>query len=434
MAKKILVITYYWPPSGGPGVQRWLKFVRYLRDEGFEADILTVQNPTYPIVDASLEAEIPAGTRVFKAKAWEPYALYAAIVGKKAEDVSKLTIRLETRGTIREGFGNWIRANFFIPDARMGWIYPLYREGLRLLKSGNYAGFVTTGPPHSAHVAGRFLQKKTGLYWLADMRDPWTRIHYNQLMPRSGFTKWLDGKLEKSVLTHADDVVVVSPGMKNEFSELYRNHYHILPNGFDTSDFPAAGTRPEGSFLMRHVGSLPESTLPFGFFEALSGLPQALNWRLEFIGNVHPEARVLVEKYRLEDRVFFLPYLPHEAAVQCMQEADVLCLFLAKTEGNRSIYSGKLFEYCGLEKPVFFVGSTDGDAAELLKKAGLGICHEHEDVTGIRHTLEGLIRGELSLPRPDAVQKQFIGNFSRQGLTRQLASVLRAGLAEEQQG
>jgi glycosyltransferase involved in cell wall biosynthesis len=429
--KKLLIIAYYWPPSGGPGVQRWLKFVKYLKAEGFDPHVLTVENPTYPIVDPSLAADIPENTPVFTAPAWEPYALYAKLLGKKPEDVSKLTIELNKRGASKEGIGNWIRANFFVPDARIGWIQSVVKKAVALNKEHGYAGFITTGPPHSTHVAGLRIKKKTGLYWLCDMRDPWVDIHYNQLIPRSAATIRFDRRLERKALTTADDVIVVTPGMKRDFETLYANRYHVIPNGFDEEDLPPPVNRtpePGAPFLMRHVGSMPESTIPYGFFEAASRLPETLNWRLEFIGNVHPELKRLTEHHGLADHIVFIPYVPHAEALLKMQEADVLCIFLAKTPGAQSIYSGKLFEYAGLRKPVLFIGATDGDGARFLRDAGLGMSHEHTDSDGILNTLSVLITRQKPLPVPDVLQNQFINGFSRRELTKRLIEVVKQRL------
>jgi glycosyltransferase involved in cell wall biosynthesis len=315
----------------------------------------------------------------------------------------------------------------FIPDARVGWIRSVTAKAIQLHLEHLYDGFITTGPPHSTHVAGLRIKKKTGLYWLADMRDPWVNIHYNQLIPRSRLAVWLDTRLERNVLTTADDVVVVTPGMKRDFEKAYPNRYHIIPNGFDEEDLPVnqpAGKQKNSPFLMRHVGSLPESSVPFGFFDALKSLPATLDWRLEFIGNVHPDTHGIITEFALEKKVLFLPYRPHAEALQMMQEATVLCLFLPKTKGSGSIYSGKLFEYAGLRKPVFYVGESTGDGAEFLRNAGLGLIYEHSDTDGMRKALETLITGSAALPQPDEPQNAFIDGFSRRALTDKLIQIL----------
>ncbi len=245
--KKVLIITYYWPPSGGAGVQRFLKFVKYLPDNGLDPVVLTCANPTYPIQDPSLVDDIPRGLPVYYARTMEPFRFYGKISGVSPENAANPTTLLGSWENSLQRVARWVRANLFVPDARIGWVPFVRHKARKLIKKYNIDTVITTGPPHSTHFAGRWLKRKTGIRWVADFRDPWTDIHYNRALPRTNMTIKRDHRMEISTLMEADEITVTAPGTAGYFSQKVARIYHTIPNGFDPDDFKTTGVDTNSS-------------------------------------------------------------------------------------------------------------------------------------------------------------------------------------------
>ena len=388
----VLIVTYYWPPGGGPGVQRYLKFTKYLPRFQVRPLVLTVSNPTYPIRDESLLDEVPPDLKVFRTRTVEPFSLYAGLQGKGAESVSPAT---ELKGdSPLSRAGSWIRANLFIPDARVGWVPGARRKALEIVEEHGIDTVITTGPPHSVHFVGRHLQKEAGTRWFADFRDPWSGIYYNQLLPRTTAANHMDRKLENLVLSEADEVIVVSRSQAENFRKIHERGYRVIPNGFDPEDFPAsdAGQRAQNRpLLMRHIGTIGEAAIPETLLHLLKRHEKTLPIRLEFIGEVHRGLPRLIERLQLGHRVTFTPYLPHRQAVEKMCSADLLLLSLPDVPQIDHHLPGKLFEYLGSGRPILMLGPTEGEAATVLNQMNAGVAAPFRDSESIREALEALI-------------------------------------------
>lgn len=423
--KKVLIVTYYWPPSGGAGVQRFLKFCKYLPKFDIDPSILTVANPTYPILDSSLEREIPPDTKIYKTRTIEPFSIYSKLTGTNKSEATKPTIALKPKGW-KSKISIWIRANLFIPDARLGWTFSAKSKAFELMNKFHFDAIITTGPPHSSHFVGKYLKKKTGVRWIADFRDPWSEIHYNQVFPRISLAKVLDRKFEKSVLKNADEVVVISTSMKNIQQQVVKRDYRVIPNGFDPDDFDIHGSKSNQNevFTIRFVGSVREAAIPEALYKALAKLPDNLDFRLEYIGNVHPHVKEIVSALRLQDKVIFKPYVPHAEAVRAMEQADLLLLSISKTVNAKLILTGKLFDYIGARRPILFIGPTDGDAAKIIKDLKIGTCFEHGDVSGLYKYFIELLGHETKIKKIKSLDLQK-HPFSRITLTRQLADLIK---------
>lgn len=428
MNKKVLFVTYYWPPSGGAGVQRPLKFVKYLPERGVEPYVLTVENPTYPITDSSLSGDIPEAATVFTSKTLEPFSLYSRLTGRPIEDSTKPTIRLKS-DTWTARLGSWIRANVFLPDARVGWLLTARAKAQSIVEEYGIDAVVTTGPPHSVHFVGKYVQEQAGTRWIADFRDPWTGVYYNRLLPRMPFIRHLDESLERSVLKQADEAVVISDSMANIQREIYDRRYRVIPNGFDPDDFlPVDDTTEtdadaDGTLTIRFIGSVREGAIPNGFLKVLSGLANRLNYRVEFVGNAHPSLNDWIDKLGLDDVVRVKPYVPHPEAIRLMCRSDLLLLSINKTPGSELILTGKLFEYLGSGSPILFLGPTGGDAAKIINAAGQGVCYEHHDVRGIRRFLERFPGDKHLRSRRDRAANRN-HPYSRVRLTGQLSRLI----------
>jgi glycosyltransferase involved in cell wall biosynthesis len=428
MNNKVLIATYYWPPSGGSGVQRFLKFCKYLPDFGVDPTVLTVANPTYPIIDQSLSEEVPEGIKVFKTKSYEPFSLYAKLAGSDTDAASNPTQALNSDDW-KSKIATWIRANVFIPDARFGWLFTARKKAVEIVKKEDINAVITTGPPHSTHFIGKYVRRHCEVQWIADFRDPWSDVYYNQLLPRTELMKSADRNLELSVLKNADQVSVVSPSMVEIQEDIYPRSYSLITNGFDPDDFDNTSEELAAydyeSFTIRFVGSVREAAIPDGIFAALSRLPDELDICLEFIGNVHPRVLTLIKEYGIEDRVTIQSYKPHKDAVKAMQAADLLLLSISKTENSELIITGKLFDYLGAQTPILFIGTTKGDAASIIKETQQGVCFEHSDFAGIQNYLRQVVEDPDQLPEMGLDSDMRGHPYSRISLTKKLADLLK---------
>lgn len=429
MNNRILIITYYWPPSGGSGVQRWLKFAKYLPEFGLLPFVLTVKNPTYPFMDESLSEDVPEEATVETSFSLEPFALFGFLTGKSAKEVGSPVTGLQGEGqSLLTRISQWVRANLFIPDARRGWVPFSRRKALRMINQFNIGTVVTTGPPHSVHFIGHYVQKKTGIRWIADFRDPWVDVHYNLYLPRMRWATRLDRRYERRILQAADEAIVVSNTMADQFRKLVDRPYHVITNGYDPQDFPGEPVVLEEAFTVRYVGKLGETVIPYGLIKALSQVESDIPFQIEFIGNVHEKLPELVKSHGLENRVIFKPYMPMKQANHELCKAHILLLILPDTPGNELILSGKLFNYIGAGRPIVMIGPTEGDAARIIKEYDFGECFNHDDSDSLKQWFEQKLsdfasRGDKATPGTHAHSSP--EQFSRRELTGKLTKLIQ---------
>ena len=271
MAKKALVITYYWPPAAGPGVQRFLKFCKYFKDFGWDPIVLTVENGSYSSTDSSLAKDIPQNTRVFKTKSFEPFQVYNRLRGEKGKTVPVSLIGIKEDKRYIQRLSLFIRANFFIPDARKGWRPFAVKKARKIINEIGIDAIITTGPPQSTHLIGLDLKKEFGIPWVADFRDPWTNVYYNRFFPRTKKTENKDRKLENAVLETCDAITVVSNGLANEFRDR-ASRVEIIYNGFDHADIPAQEEFATEKFTLEYIGNLKPNQNVEALYEAIGEL------------------------------------------------------------------------------------------------------------------------------------------------------------------
>ena len=435
--RRLLLITYYFPPSGGSGVQRALKFAKYLPEAGWQPTVLTVRTgeALYPDLDPSLEREVPAALQVERTKAWDPYALYARLVGKEKSDVVSVGFTGTTQPGWKQKVARWIRANVFLPDARVGWVPFALRRGRELLEEGGYEAVFTTGPPHSAHLIGRFLAPRFKLPWVADFRDPWTEIDYADELPVTDVARWLDSALERSVLREASAVTVVTPSWRRDLERRVGARYQVICNGYDPADFTGE-VDPDPEFVVGYLGNLNEARSPTALWQALGEMEAAVHMpglRVRFIGNVDPAALAGARRHGVEELVDVRPYVPHDEAVREMQRSSVLLLLINRAANRMGIIPGKVYEYVAAGRPVLGIGPPEGDAAAVLRDVGAGSMVDFEDVEGVKHFLiekyQAWAEGRaLSGASPEAAQA-----YSRKAQTGELAALLHK-LADEAKG
>jgi glycosyltransferase involved in cell wall biosynthesis len=393
--KRVLVISYYFPPSGGPGVQRVLKFVKYLPAFGWRPTVLTLapDHAAYPDLDPTLADEIPASVEVVRTRSWDPYAVYARLQGKaKEETVGVGFVKEGDAMSGRQRLARWVRANVFLPDARVGWIPFARRAARRLFKQAPYDVVFTSGPPHSTHLAGRSLRRRFDAPWVVDMRDPWTDISYYRDLPHTALARRLDAALERSVLSTADAVISVSDGVgKLLQAKAPLRRYETVPNGYDPADVrtvEATPSRRADRFVLAHVGTLSGQQHAPGLVQALARHAEADSaWRtrleIRFVGHVDDAILAAYREAGLGDALTVVPYVPHAEAIRHMREADVLMVAVQRVEHNEGVTPAKMFEYLSVGTPVLGLAPPDGDLARILRATGGGDTFAHEDTDGL---------------------------------------------------
>jgi hypothetical protein len=427
--KRVLIITYYWPPGGGSGVQRWLKFSRYLPEFGWEPVIFTVDNPQYQLSDKSLENETLPGIEVHRLKAFDPNDLYNQWFSKS---IGKPNVGFTSSKKESAAFRlvKWIRGNWFIPDSRIFWVRPAAKCIKQLLSEKKYDAIISTGPPHSLHLIGKKVADSTGIRWIADFRDPWTEIYYFNEMRPSERSRKKHLRLEKDVLTSANEVVVVGETMKKMFAVHTHKPIHVITNGYDQEDYESVGERhiySNDTFILSHIGVMSPTQNPYSLWIALKQLVEELpSFREKFIlkltGEVDHGILQHVKDAGLEKHLIHTTYQPHKKAIEAQIEADLLLLSINKVANAEYLLTGKLFEYLGAERPILCVGPTKGDAAGIIRETHTGQTFHFDDVARIKEYLKGqFLEHQTQEIHPGKGQ---ITRFSRKNLTKSLVEIL----------
>jgi len=420
--KKVLIITYYWPPSGGSGVQRWLKFSKYLRDFNIEPVIYTVDNPSYPIKDTSLESEIPLGLEILKQPIFEPNSFLSIFGNNKKKESAGF---LNPNPTLLGRFFQYVRANYFIPDARKFWIKPSVKFLSNYLKNNEIEVVITTGPPHSMHIIGLALRDKFKIKWISDFRDPWTEIDYFQQLPLTKKANKKHHQLEQEVLEKSDMVIVVGETMKKKF--LKHNHnIEVLTNGFDSYE-NSLTIELDSNFSITHVGLMNADRNPTILWEVLyeissENIDFKNNLRIKFIGKIDDTVIQDIQVFNPKN-IVRIPYLDHEEVRKYQASSQVLLLSINQVLSAKGIITGKIFEYLQAKRPILGIGPEDGDAAAILKKTNAG------NIVGFNNKVE-LKAAVLKLYKDFKEEKLFVKSinieqFHRKNITRQLAQVIK---------
>jgi len=430
--KKALIITYYWPPSGGSGVQRWLKFTKYLRDFNWEPVIYTPENPEIPVEDSSLLTDIPEGITVLKKRIWEPYSFYKQFLGQKGEDKIQTGFLTEKRKPKRkEKISVWIRGNLFIPDARKFWIAPSVKYLITYLKKNPVDIIISTGPPHSMHLIAKGLKKKLNIPWLADFRDPWTNIDFYEDLK---LTRWADKKhkkQEQSVIKEADSLIVVGSTLKNEYQNLGAKNVSVITNGYDQADYMDSDVCLDKKFSIMHAGTITYSRNPKEFWLVLSELVTehqdfAEDLEIKLIGKIDMSVNENIARLGLEKFVVKTNYLSHKEATREQKKSHVLFLPINNTHNAKGIITGKLFEYLAAGRPVLAIGPVDGDAAEIINDTKAGMISGFGDNNRLKNNILALYHdyknGRLQINAGD------ISKFSRKNLTEELVKLLNGSI------
>jgi len=427
--KKALIITYYWPPSGGGGVQRWLRFVKYFKQFGIEPIVFTPENPESPALDESLLLEVPEGTTIVKKNGWEPYTFYKKFTGKKKDDRIN-TGFLAEKGSNKnaEDISVWIRGNLFIPDARKFLIKPSIKFLVSYLKEKPVDIIVSTGPPHSMHMIALGLKKKLNIPWLADFRDPWTNIDFYSKLK---LTKWADRKhrrQERSVIDNADKLVTVSWSWAEDFKRLGAKNIDVITNGFDPDDYKSLTSSPSKYFEICHIGSMNKDRNPLSLWEALAEVAEKIDGfkedlKIILLGSTDHDVFSSLSNKQLIEKVEHIGYMPHKEVLQKAYNTSILILPLNDTPNVAGIIPGKIFEYIALNKPIICIGPKNGDSARIIRetKSGETVNFEDKDLMVdiiINHY------NEFKKDKSIGLKTSNYNAYSRVELTKRMASLL----------
>ena len=423
--KKVLIITYYWPPAGGPGVQRWLKFVKYLPDFGVQPIVYVPENPTYPILDEGLLNEVSDKAIILKNKIFEPYQLAGIFSKKQTQKISSGIIPAAKKQSFLEKLLLWVRGNLFIPDARKYWVNPSVAYLKKYIQENNIDTIVTSGPPHSLHLIGLKLKEELDVKWFADFRDPWTTIGYHKALKLSSYADKKHKQLESKVLTTADTIIVTSKTTKTEFQALTNKPIEVITNGYDVENISKQTL--DDKFTMAHIGSFLSDRNPKALWEVLQELVLenekfATHFQLKLIGKISQEILESISEFQLDAFCNNLGYVSHTEAIAHQRKSQVLLLIEIDSEETKSIIPGKLFEYMVSERPIIAIGPKDSDFAEIITSTNTGVFFTYSEKERLKKTI--LAYFDLFLENNLQVHPVGLQHYSRKNLTEKLVSIL----------
>ncbi len=423
----MLIITYYWPPAGGPGVQRWLKFVKYLPEFEIEPIVYIPENPSYPLIDATLLEEVSEKLTVLKQPIFEPYGIAGMLSKKQTKIISSGIISPKKKQSLLQKLLLYVRGNFFVPDARKFWIKPSVRFLKSYIEANDIETIITTGPPHSVHLIGMKLKELLGVRWFADFRDPWTTIGYHKKLKLGKRAKQKHRRLEKDVLNQSDHIIVTSFTTKKEFETLTEQPITVITNGYDTTTIPSVSL--DVDFTISHIGSLLAGRNPKMFWKAIADLIQensafAERLSIQLVGAVSTTVLESIRSFGLDKYLKIQGYVSHLEALELQRKAQLLLLIEIDSPETRCIIPGKLFEYMNAKRPILAFGPQGSDVAQVLQTTETGTYFTYTEYAAIKAQLQAYF---------DAYQDKIliaegrnIVRYSRKNLTASLATLLKS--------
>lgn len=425
--KKVLIISYYWPPAGGIAVHRCLKFAKYLREFGWEPIICTADNPEYPVLDEQNDIYAYKGTTVLKTKIWEPFNLFKFITGKKKEERIHNVFLEEDKPTLVHKIGIWIRGNIFIPDARKFWIRPSINFLTKYLKENPVDVLFTNGPPQSTHMIAYEVKKKLGIPWHADFQDPWTQVDYfPQLMLNSVSLK-IHKTMEKRVFDNADKITICSETWKHDLESIGAKDVGVIVWGYDEDDFKDVHIELSPKFTMSHYGSLGPDRNAKTLWKALSIISKenkqfANDLEIELAGFIGHVIINEIESCGLNNNLKLFDHLSRKEALERMCRSQALLLILNNMPNVNGRLPGKLFEYLASRRPILVIGPKESDASKIVHGVNAGMTCGFDDLDGTVRVVKDLYEkfkiGKLTPNKTD------ISEFSNRNLTKRLAEYL----------
>ena len=423
--KKVLIITYYWPPAGGPGVQRWLNFVKYLPEYNIDPIVYCPENPNYAIIDESLSSEIPKEVTIIKQPISEPYRLASLLSKKSSREISSGVIPKQEKQTFIQKLLLYVRGNFFIPDARKNWVKPSVKYLSDYIKKEQIETIITTGPPHSLHLIGFQLKEQLGVKWIADFRDPWTTIGYHKKLKLSKTSQEKHKQFEHDVLNTASQIIVTSENTKQEFALKTNKPIAVITNGYDTHHI----VKPvkDSKFTLSHIGSLLSERNPKQLWEALSELineNESFNksFQLNLIGVVSEDVIQTLKNFKLNQHINNVGYVSHDEALKAQMQSRVLLMVEINSEDTKAIIPGKLFEYMASHTPIIAVGPNDTDVERIIKSTNTGRYFYYNQ----KEEIKSQILSYFEAYKSNTLTTQPIGlqQYSRKALTKLVSQLI----------
>ncbi|RYZ00076.1 MAG: glycosyltransferase [Chitinophagaceae bacterium] len=433
MKPSILIITYYWPPSGGAAVQRWLSLANELAGRGWDVHVLTVDEKyaTYQLYDESLVADIHPGITVHKTKTFEPFGLYKLLFGKNS--IPKPAFADESKPSLVKKASRFVRGNFFIPDPRKGWKGYAVPKALDVIDRFGIKNVITAGPPHSTHFTGLAVRRQRPVRWIADFHDLWTDVIYYDMLYHLPVVKRLDRKLERTILEGADLVLTVGEKYKEKLLQkskaLAPEKIRIIRIGYDEGRFAIAPPpRRSTEFTITYSGSIADFYRPEVFFRALKHVVDRhpeVAFRLRFVGVLSQGIRQTIAAEGLQAQFEETGYLPHREAVAYLMATDVLLLVNPVTKDEDMVIPGKIYEYLAARKPIITITKKTAEIAAIVAACGSGATFERTDVTGIEHFLEDLLaQWQPGKPLREAGEEACVRAYGRSAIAGELATLL----------
>ncbi|MFC0604348.1 glycosyltransferase [Winogradskyella pulchriflava] len=425
LKRKILIITYYWPPAGGPGVQRWLKFVKYLPEFNIEPIVYCPENPSYPIRDESLVNEIPKDITTIKQPIKEPYALASLFSKRGTKQISSGVIPKAKKQSMVEKLMLYIRGNYFIPDARKNWVNPSVSFLSSYIKEHQIETIITTGPPHSLHLIGLQLKARLGVKWIADFRDPWTTIGYHKDLKLTKSSKAKHKSLESKVLNTTDHIIVTSNHTKNEFQTKTNQPVTVITNGYDSHSVSVEGK--DEKFTLSHIGSLLSERNPLVLWNVLSELINenetfSKAFQLNLVGVVSDDVIESINLNGLKKHLNIVGYVSHDEALQFQMKSQLLLLIEIDSEDTKAIIPGKVFEYLISETPILAIGPKDSDVEQIIKSTNTGKYFNYNEKAELKTqilTYFEAYQNKQLVTSPIGIQP-----YSRKALTKKLSELI----------
>lgn len=425
MQKKVLIITYYWPPAGGPGVQRWLKFVKYLPDYGIHPVVYTPENPSYPVMDESFKDDIPTTVTVIKQPIKEPYQIAGFFSKKSTQNLSSGIIPKTEKQSALQRIMLYVRGNYFIPDARKSWVKPSVQFLTDYLQKEGINTVITTGPPHSMHLIGLELKSQMDIKWIADFRDPWTTIGYHKQLKLTRNAMETHEALETKVLQGAHHVIVTSENTETEFSKKTERPVTVITNGYDYHQLPQIVK--DEKFTMAHIGSLLSQRNPKVLWKILGQLIEEneafkTSFLLCLAGVVSDEVLDDIRKFIPESHLDIVGYVKHKDALMLQRQSRLLLQIEIDAEETKAIIPGKLFEYMVAATPIIAIGPRESDVERILTATNTGRYFYYDQA----EELKAYILQCFSSFQSNSLGSFPIGlqQYSRKALTKKLADLI----------
>lgn len=424
--KKVLIITYYWPPSGGAGVQRWLKFAKYLPQYGWQPVVLTVDpdRASYPQRDESLLEEVPAQCLVYTTRSFELYDLYKWVTGKKQVPFGGFAD--SSHESALQRLSKLVRGNLLLPDPRRGWNRYAYRRAVELIREHGIDTVVTTSPPHSTQLIGLKLRRRLPIRWIADLRDPWTDIYYYNQFGHTPPALALDRRYERRVVEQADQLITVSQDVKRLFAAKtplpVADKIVVIPNGYDPGDFTPVARTDNKRRVITYTGTISEAYDIDALVRALGLLNPVLRSTLllRFVGNLPASVE---QKFRTAGIPMELTgYVDHARSVRYLMQSDLLLLVIPRVKNNAGILTGKFFEYLASRRPVLAIGPVEGDLAAIMQETRCGHLFAYDDAPGMHEYINRVLQEQA----PPLTPVESASQYSREQLTGKIVQLLNA--------